>query len=277
MRKVTMTEYKKIVLDILVRIDEICRKEEIQYCLFFGALIGAVRHGGFIPWDDDIDLIMQREDYDRLRAAIAAHPELNLIFIDIKTNPKTVYPYAKVCDVRTIEQDADFIDVEGYGAFVDIFPYDYLPEDEAARSRLLKKGQRLNRLRSISARKKPYPEKSPVKKIRGYVAYGLTHLLSYSYFVKKIDELGRTTNKTPTGLIGTVRNTKNIYPLDWLFPTGTIEFEGYRFACPREVDKLLTQRYGDYMTPPPESERKPHAVTCWIKDGFEDAFLEKEE
>lgn len=271
-----MDEYKKIVLDILIRIDEICKKEGIQYCLFYGALIGAVRHGGYIPWDDDIDLLMQRVEYDKLRDAIVAHPEYNLNFIDIKTNPKTIYPFAKVCDVRTIDLDDDFVDVEGYGAFVDIFPYDYLPEDEDKRNRLLQQGKRLNRLRSVSARKKPSAEKSFVKKVRGYIAYGLTHVLSSSYFCKKIDNLGRKSNEKPTGLIGTVRNPKNVYPVEWVFPTGTIKFEGHTFACPHEVDKLLTKRYGDYMTLPPESERKSHAITCYIKDGFEESFFEKQ-
>ena len=128
MRKVESQEYKEIVLDIMKRIDKICEIERIEYCLFYGALLGAVRHGGFIPWDDDIDLIMLRSEYDRLRDAITAHPEYNLNFIDISTNSKTIYPFAKVCDVRTINFDEDFVDVDGYGAFVDIFPYDYLPD-----------------------------------------------------------------------------------------------------------------------------------------------------
>ena len=271
MRKVTFDEYKRIVLDIFRRIDAICRKENIEYCLFYGALIGAVRHGGFIPWDDDIDLLMVRKEYDRLRDYIVTHPEYNLNFIDISTNPKTIYPFAKVCDVRTVDSDRDFIDVEGYGAFVDIFPYDYLPEDKKEREKLMRRGKRLNRLTSISARKMPAARNISLKKrIRGFAAFGISQILRPSSFVKKIDALGRKSNETRTRLIGTVRNPKNVFPVDWIFPSGKVMFEGYEFSCPRDIDRCLTKRYGDYMTLPPESERKSHAITCWIKDGYED-------
>lgn len=264
MHKVDSAEYKQLVLNIFIKIDKLCRENGIEYCLFYGALLGAVRHGGYIPWDDDIDLIMRRTEYDKLRDLIVSDPDCGLNFIDISTNEKSIYTFAKVCDVRTKAVDKYFIDVDGYGAFVDIFPFDYLPEDEKARSRIMKHCAFLNRMSAIGSRKRPDGSLHGSKRIKGNIAYVFTRLIDSSTFVKRIDRIGREHSKEKTSYVGQIRDPREAYPVDWIFPTEEVQFEGHRFCGPREIDKCLAHKYGDYMKLPPEDKRIPHHVDCWF-------------
>ena len=99
-KQLTMEEYKQVELGILIKIDKICREHNINYFLYAGTLLGAVRHQGFIPWDDDIDISMLREDYDKL-AKIIQNGDYGINFIRIEENPDTIYPYGKICDTTT--------------------------------------------------------------------------------------------------------------------------------------------------------------------------------
>lgn len=266
MRRINHEEYKSIVLSILFRIDAICREHGINYLLFYGSLLGAVRHGGFIPWDDDIDLIMLRDDYDHLREVILAHPESGIRFIDIISHDHTIYPFAKVCDIRTKLNEVYFEDVEGYGAFVDIFPLDHLPEDDRTRTRVMKRCERLNRLRVVGSRAKPVSSMTGMKRIKGYAAYCFSQLVNSQAVVKKIDDIGRRLNEAPSSLVGLAEYLEEVYPLDWLFPAKEILFEGIPVMAPAKIDLCLRQEYGDYMQLPPENERVPHAIDCWIEE-----------
>lgn len=133
MRKIEIEEYKERVLEVLVKIDKICRANEFTYMLFYGTLLGAVRHKGFIPWDDDIDIVMPRDDYYKLGKYIVEHPELELNYIDVSNRDDTFYYCAKVCDAKTVVNESRYRHINGYGAFVDVFPFDYLPEKVSAR------------------------------------------------------------------------------------------------------------------------------------------------
>lgn len=135
MRKLTVEEYKACVLNVLEKIDYVCRENGYTYMICYGTLLGAVRHKGFIPWDDDIDIVMPREDYYKLGSYIIEHPELELNYIDISNRNDTFYYCAKVCDSKTIVKEGRYRELKGYGAFVDIFPLDYLPEDKKERER----------------------------------------------------------------------------------------------------------------------------------------------
>ena len=112
MKELTLDEYKKVLLSILVKIDEICRRNNLTYCLQAGTLLGAVRHKGFIPWDDDVDIMMPYEDYDKLSSILnTGNYDINMIRIE--ENKDTCYPFGKVCAKNTILQEGNLQPIKG--------------------------------------------------------------------------------------------------------------------------------------------------------------------
>ena len=122
MREVSMDEYKQLLVGVLEKIDYICRSNNLQYSIFYGTLLGAVRHHGFIPWDDDVDIVMPIEDYD-LFCDLVRKGSYGINIIRPEENMDTCFPFGKVCDIRTSIQESNLGPIEGYGAYVDVFPF----------------------------------------------------------------------------------------------------------------------------------------------------------
>lgn len=126
MKKMTEKEAKQCMINILSYIDNICRKNKINYSIYYGSLIGAIRHKGIIPWDDDIDIILLKKDYDKLIKILKAQNNEYKI-LDETTDTKCVLPFAKLVNTKTyIEQDNMNKD-NNMGLFVDIFCFNNFP------------------------------------------------------------------------------------------------------------------------------------------------------
>lgn len=265
MRLLSIEEYKSKVLEVLVKIDKICRDNNIEYFLGYGTLIGAIRHNGFIPWDDDADLIMLRAEYDRLREAIN-NGDYGIKFIDISNNPNTIYPFGKVCDLQTHVKEKNFKVIEDYGAFVDIFPFDFLPEDNIARSKLCKRTRIIEKIITHSSRRGYQKTDSPFLNARRAIAMYLFRLLNTGKLVKKLDNELRVINKTETNIVGLPWGWGGLsYPHSYFVGHLEHEFEGYQFYIPVNFDEILRSRYGDYMKLPPVEQRKVlHSLECYI-------------
>lgn len=261
MRELSIEEYKTRVLNVLVKIDEICRENGFKYFIFYGTLLGAVRHKGFIPWDDDIDIVMFRDDYYKLADYIIAHPELGLNYIDIYNRDDTIYYCAKVCDAETIVKESSFVTIDGYGAFVDIFPLDYLEEDESKRKKVLKRElfwEKVHQHASMQRRKNAGFLKS--------AADWFSHFFDASKIIRKMHERYMENDKTPTRYMG-LPFDKSVYDVEWLKESVDLEFDGHKFIAPKEYDTVLTATYGDYMKLPPEEDRVyKHSLDCYLKD-----------
>ena len=121
----TLNDIKKVSLDILISIHEYCKANGIKYSLGYGTMLGAVRHKGFIPWDDDIDILMMREDYDRF---LSGYKDSKFEVIDHKREKKYILPYAKVVDKNTVLFNSWMPDLK-LGVSVDVFPVDYVGKD----------------------------------------------------------------------------------------------------------------------------------------------------
>ena len=265
MRRMDVDEYKKVSLEILVKIDKICRENGIKYFLFAGTLLGAVRHKGYIPWDDDIDICLMREDYDRL-AKIIQNGDYPLSFIRVEERPDTIHPYGKICDVNTKLIEKNFKQMEGYGAFVDVFPLDYLPESDAKTEKLLKKYFRQLRILTHSARTSYEKTESTVLNIKRALAFHLTRLVSTRRLVKKINDNAKALNKQKTNRVGYLC-CRTASLLEDYSETSEVEFEGYKFYAPKDPDRVLKAHFGDYMKLPPEDQRIPnHQLECYFID-----------
>ena len=129
MRAITdIKEMQHIALDVLIYLDKVCSKYGLKYFIVDGTLLGAVRHKGFIPWDDDIDVWMPRADYDRLADVIRQDGEKKYKFCTPQNTKKFIYPFGKLIDVRTGLLDDTSAKCE-IGVHIDVFPYDGLPGD----------------------------------------------------------------------------------------------------------------------------------------------------
>lgn len=264
MRKLDPNEHKKIILEILVKIDSICRENGLTYMLIGGTLLGAVRHQGFIPWDDDIDIIMPYKDYVKLADMLYSN-SCGLNFISIKHHPDTIYSYGKVCDTHTELVEHNFKKVAGYGAFVDVFPLTYYPNNTYIRELFRWRDKWLHRCTEHSARTGYVRTSSKKTNLLRWAAKHTLGHLNTRYLVKKIDSDICKRSLRPTNWCGI--SGENAYPTAYMEKQCDLLFEGHLFRAPVEYDSILKIAYGDYMTLPPIEEQKTvHHLDSYIKD-----------
>lgn len=265
MRRVKLEEYKSIILSILVKVDQICRDNNINYFLFAGTLLGAVRHKGFIPWDDDIDISMMRADYDRL-AKVIQNGNYGLNFIRIEENPDCIYPYGKICDINTKLIEKNFKATDGYGAFIDVFPFDYMPDSDAEMTKLSKKWFRKYQFLTHCTRTGYEKTDSGLTNIKRALAFALSRPFSSTRMVRSMNDSFVAMNDKVTDHVGLAWAKKAWLAEDYK-ETSEVDFEGFRFLAPKNPDRVLTTHFGDYMKLPPEDQRVlKHQLECYINE-----------
>ena len=143
---IDIDEQKKIQLEMLKEIRDICDEAGLMYFLGGGTLLGAVRHKGYIPWDDDIDLMMPREDYNKLLKIFNEKCNGKSKLLYYGNLKEYYYPYAKVVNTETRLVELDCRNLDEMGVFIDIFPIDFLPEDDKKIKKIFNKFKFLYRI-----------------------------------------------------------------------------------------------------------------------------------
>lgn len=260
MREMTFEETKKVELNILKHIADFCESNNLQYFLAYGTLIGAVRHKGFIPWDDDIDIWMPREDYNKL-----IHCFKNTSFYQL-ISPKdelSRHTFVKIIDTRTVKLEGGTDYKHGYlGVDIDIFPLDGQPEDDEAYSRWYNKLFKAYRLYPyiISKNHSNFIKSIVINSAR---LFGLKkYILNYTY------RLHRKYSYRSSNFVGAIEscyNSKNNrYLKEWFNNYILLNFEDKKFRVPAGYHEILTKTYGDYMQlPPPEQQVTHHVNNCF--------------
>ena len=258
-----LDELKKIELDIMIKIHQFCEKNNIKYYMIAGTLIGAIRHKGFIPWDDDIDIAMSREEYEKFLREFPAYGEKNnLLAVNNRTNPYYGRPMTKVIDTRTCLMEPEYRSDDPIGVFVDIWVMDGVPNG-VNRNHWLKKMRKEKEILFASSYKATMQFSFSKN-----MAILLGRPINYKKRAAKFDELAQTYKyeecDTVVNYIGMTKKLET-YQKDWFGEGILVEFEGYKFWAPVKYDEWLRARYGDYMQLPPKSERIPHHVinTYW--------------
>ncbi len=266
-RELTSVELRRIQLEILKVIDEFCGQNNIRYSLAYGSLLGAVRHGGYIPWDDDIDIFVPREDFDRMIQLFPENHKNHYKIASLGRDPLYLRPYAKAYDDNTVLVE-HVRDKKNVGVNIDIFPIDNVPDDEAEWKKYDKKRRRINtlfRLRFVKLKK----GRSIWKNLTLILLNVLTAPISLRRWAEYMDRMAQKFRKE-TGEY-CYDNCNGIYKIQryrrgWFDNLVDLPFEDCRFKAFAEYDKCLSITYGDYMTPPPVEKRQTrHSFNAYFK------------
>lgn len=267
MKEIDLEESKLIQMDILKSIDFFCRNNDIHYSLAAGSAIGAIRHKGFIPWDDDIDIIMMREDYNRFLSSYKGG-RYNLLhyttnaswdcYFACVEHPKTVAFWGK--SKRSTR-----------GVWVSIFPVDYVPEDDRELELLVDKVQNYTYKNPLLRLKKSISNTTFVRDALKAFGRYILKIVPYRYFYSKIDKnitplLTKPTNRL-SSVAGWTFNTFFDYSADCLSEYIDVDFEDMKCMLCKGYDEYLRKQYGNYMVLPPIEEQVPkHEATFYWKD-----------
>ena len=267
-RILSLEEIKQVELDILEYLHKICEKHDIKYFIDFGTLLGAVRHQGFIPWDDDTDISLARDEFEKLYKVLKNenHPYYKMIsFRETKGYP---YSYMRVYDVRT-RRDANLTDpTVVLGTCVDIFPYDGVVTEESDRKKM-KLYKFFIRLSSLNF-KGIKSESGGLKNIPRYIGSAVFRLTSPQLWNQKLENLAlKYSVDKATDLTCTIYDP--YYPSgikkEWLYDLIDLPYENIVVKAPRKYHEILVYEFGEnYMTPPPIEQQVPGGdKNYWIE------------
>lgn len=248
-QSITLEKRKEIQLSILKRVHDLCERNNLYYFLGGGTLIGAVRHKGYIPWDDDIDLMMPREDYNRLLQIInASKGRLYAFFAG--SCPDYPYAYAKISDKRTRRVTRGCCKISRLGIDVEIFPYDGICKWEKITKLQYKLVGTMQKIRdSLTMAEKEGQELSGAKRIA---------VKACVWAITKTACIFKVKNCEKVGCIVAVRfGEKEIVKKELFAKRVLVDFEQYQFYIPQGYDTYLKNLYGDYMSLPPRKDRRP--------------------
>ena len=262
MKQLSPSEVRKVGIEILDYIVSLCDSNNLRYYLSYGTLLGAIRHRGFIPWDDDIDITMPRPDYNRLIALIKA--DCSSAYKALLPNEEDYYyEFAKVIDSRTKVITPNIQDIKSLGVWVDIFPMDGLAEDYLYQKKRL---YCLHRARVGAVYKKIPPCPSKIQLPLYYLFWKFCRIVGYRYFLSRIiteSEKHSYDECEYVGYAATIHSLNNRFSKSIFEKTINIEFEGKFYCIPTNYNEYLSSLYGDYMQQPSERARKNHEILAY--------------
>lgn len=258
--KLTPEELKTVqkhALGALLEFDRICRANSINYALYGGTLLGAVRHQGFIPWDDDIDVVVMRSDYDKLIEICQQQLSPDYFWQSHETEDGWYRLYAKIRVNNTIFRELAHSDYNiHHGVYIDIFPLDTLPDSPTLR----KKQYRQYKIWSagVSCKYINIQNKEGRNKLLARAAKMAFFPFSLPFVYKKADKTAKHYNGSDGSCVMpfmSAYGTREIFPKSFYENTKDTLFEGHMLKIPTEYDRILRQIYGDYLQLPPEDKR----------------------
>lgn len=257
MKQASVDDLKKIQLEILDYVANFCDKNDIKYFLDSGTLLGAIRHKGYIPWDDDIDIGMLREDYDKFINLFNNDNDSKYKCYSIENNENFYFPFAKVLDTTTVLYEPNEKGFK-FCINIDVFVYDNAPDNTYelkkmydSRDKLIKK----NTFRGF----KFYKSYSFIKLIIKFLLYFYTFFRDRNHYAKKLVENSKKYSNIETGYVGNFTSFSRIKARKEIFNSFIeVDFEGKKYKAPVGYDEWLKNFYGDYMQLPPKEKRVSH-------------------
>lgn len=245
----TLRRMQLRMLEMLIEVDRVFRKRNIEYWIEYGTLIGAVRHGGFIPWDDDIDIGIRHQDIHRAHKALAEELSDRFALQDTATDKNAFFPYLRVRDRHSYCYHPDFVCLKEQGIWLDIFCYDPVPSARAKKAADAIYRRAYHEIHNLSLVTTKSPVRRLFNRVMGYLIYPIGVLAKQIVIAQ-----GRKSSAPMFGVFGT---RTIIFPAQPIFPLTEVEFEGHTFPAPGNWDRHLRDVYGDYMQLPRPESRVP--------------------
>ena len=262
--KIDIDEQKRISIEILKNVKSFCEQNNITFFIAYGTLLGAVRHGGFIPWDDDIDIIMLRNDYDKFINSYKNSLYKCLSF----ENNNFYFPYAKVIDTRTFIKSETVVLNEPIGVGIDIFPIDYI-SDDMGKAKMIK---RRFFVQYTLLRYSLYNNLSEIsnKSFAKILVYYFSKIFGFSFwkneYKKKLKKFTCEKKRKYCALLPLINSgAKPIFNSEIFDTLSEYSFEDMSVPSVHDYDQFLSTVYGDYMTIPPVEKRITHDNKAYYK------------
>ena len=263
-----LKKLQKIELGILKEFDKICEENKLDYFLVGGSAIGVVRHKGFIPWDDDIDVAMSRNDYEKFLKIAEEKYSDKYTIMNNDNNNKFPLMNTRWGLNGTEYKTEDLKDIPGnFGIFLDIFCFDNIPDNDKKMRKQGTKAWFYGKLLVLSGVKRPvlyyYGIKAKILHAIFFVAHYVLKIfhLTSRHFYKKAYKYATMYNNEDTKRFAYMFDPKRFTSMinkDDVYPTKKIKFNDIYVRVPNNIGEYLTKRYGDYMTLPPEDKRHTH-------------------
>lgn len=265
MREIGLVELKQLQLDILEAAHVCCIKNKINYWLDCGTLLGAIRHNGYIPWDDDIDIGMLRNDYEQFRKIFNQEND-RYKFTCVENDSEYCFAFGKILDTNTVLYEPDKRGRK-ISVYIDVFVYDNAPDDDAALKRMY---QIRNFYRGCNTARTQMPDDVPGKfrKAVFFLAHYALKVFPKNYFSRKMVVNSQKLKDKDTRRVGNFTSRYEFACDKHVFDVFVDhEFEGKAYKIPIGYDEWLKSIYGDYMKMPPIEERiHSHNFEAYMKE-----------
>lgn len=263
MTSLSLKDIQTVELEILDYVAQVCEEHHLTYFLSYGTLIGAIRHQGFIPWDDDIDIAMPREDYNCLLDILRQEKGKSKYACFTPQDEGYYYLFAKVVDTTTTIVEEKALTPFPMGVWIDIFPLDGLKRnDNCQYYQLLLYNRACAAAVNLKFPRKTSKWLQPLE----YTFWKLCRLIGYAPFLKRaltLSEKYKYVDCEEVGFAYSYPAYNKYMKKEWFEETVMVEFEGRKFRAPARYHDYLTTQYGDYMQLPPENKRITHHITVY--------------
>lgn len=261
MNMIELEKMKSAQIEIMDEVHRICCENKIAYYIIGGTALGALRHGGYIPWDIDIDIAMPREDYERFAEICQKSLSKRYIYRDYRNTKNFTHPHALVCIKNT------YLDIksaklnpkeENLGIYLDVFPLDKAPEDIELQKKQISKLEFIKELKLLKRayRYKPDFKNTVIKKIVSAMIFWTDMDKINADFDRECRRYENSDSKLLCSMSSHYRYSKQCMPAEIYGTPQLVKFEDKEYYAPEKLDDYLTRIYGDYMKLPPEDERQ---------------------